>query len=150
MLHIEIWGAAPDWHLNRLVIKQNKLRRALLGVAMVDNIPATPTMDMYNFLNILTVRNLYKLYLFKFLLQMLYGVLPYFYESLLRPLLSTHEYNTRSGSHRHPMIHSEVERRSIVHQAILLHDSIPNEVYANCSLAVAVRKYKMMLLASQQ
>ena len=69
-LHIEIWGAAPNWHINRLTVKQNKLLRALLGVVILNGIPTVPTIDMYNTLKILTIRNVYKLLLFKFFLQM--------------------------------------------------------------------------------
>ena len=65
-LHIEIWGAAPNRHLNRLIVKQNKLLRALLGVVILNGIPTIPTVNMYNTLNILTIPNLYKLFLFKF------------------------------------------------------------------------------------
>lgn len=149
ILHIEIWGAAPNWHLNRLVVKQNKLLRALLGVAILNGIPEIQTIDMYNSLHFLTIRNLYKLYLFKFMLQMLKGNLPYFMESLLRPLQNTHQYNTRSGIYHHPMIHSEIERRSIAHQVVLLYDSVNVGDYEDNSLAVAVRKFKKFLLNSQ-
>ena len=78
-LHIEIWGAAPNWHINRLTVKQNKLLRALLGVVILNGIPTVPTIDMYNTLKILTIRNVYKLFLFKFFLQMKRGYLPYFF-----------------------------------------------------------------------
>ena len=148
-LHIEIWGAAPNWHLNRLVVKQNKLLRALLGVVILNGIPTIPTVNMYNTLNILTIPNLYKLLLFKFFLQMKRGYLPYFFENILRPLQNAHSYNTRSGDYRHPMIYSEAERRSIAHQVVLLYESIPVEEYDGCSLAGAVSKFKKYLLAHQ-
>ena len=32
ILHVELWGAAPNWHINKLIIKQNKLLRSILGV----------------------------------------------------------------------------------------------------------------------
>ena len=148
-LHIEIWGAAPNWHLNRLIVKQNKLLRALLGVVILNGIPTMPTIDMYNTLKILTIRNLYKLFLFKFFLLMKRGYLPYFFENILRPLQNAHTYNTRSGNYRHPMIYTEVERRSIAHQIVLLYESTPVQEYDSCSLAEAVSKFKKYLLAHQ-
>ena len=148
-LHIEIWGAAPNWHINRLTVKQNKLLRALLGVVNLNGIPTVPTIDMYNTLKILTIRNVYKLFLFKFFLQMKRGYLPYFFENILMPLQNAHTYNTRSGDYRHPMITTELERRSIAHQVVLLYEAIPVEEYGGCSLAVAVSKFKKYLLAHQ-
>ena len=148
-LHIEIWGAAPNWHLNRLIVKQNKLLRALLGVVILNGIPTMPTIDMYNTLKILTIRNLYKLFLFKFFLLMKRGYLPYFFENILRPLQNAHTYNTRSGNYRHPMIYTEVERRSIAHQIVLLYESTPVQEYDSCSLAEAVSRFKKYLLAHQ-
>ena len=71
-LHIEIWGTAPNWHINRLIVKKNKLLRALLGIVILNGIPTVPTIDMYNTLKFSTIRNVYKLFLFKFFLQMNY------------------------------------------------------------------------------
>ena len=90
---------------------------------------------MYNTLNILTIPNVYKLLLFKFFLRMKRGYLPYFFEKILRPLQNAHSYNTRSGDYCHPMIYSEVERRPIAHQVVLLYESIPVEDNDGCSLA---------------
>ena len=149
VLHVEIWGSAPNYLLNRVVVKQNKLLRAILGVGLIDGLPTMHTAEMYTTLNILTVRNLYKLFLFKFLLKMQRGCLPYFFENILRPLLNSHTYNTRSGDFRHPMLHSENERRSIAHQVILLIESLHTDDYEPLSVASAVAKFKKNLIASQ-
>ena len=150
ILHIEIWGSAPNWHLNKVIVKQNKLLRALLGVQVIGGIPVMPTADMYRSLNILTVKNIHKLYLFKFMIMMLNGLLPYFYDRLLRPLVSSHSYNTRTNSYRHPLLTTEIERRSIASQLVLLHESLPPELYVNKPLKTAVRGYKKALLLTQQ
>ena len=147
-LLIEIWGGAPNWYINRLTVKHNKLLRALLGVVILNGIPTVPTIDMYNTLKTLTIRNVYKLFLFKFFLQMKRGYLPYFSKNILRPLQNAHTYNTRSGDYRPPMITTEVER-SIAYQVVLLYESIPVDEYDGCSLAGAVSKFKKYLLAHQ-
>ena len=149
ILHIELWGAAPSWHLNRLIIKQNKLLRSVLGVVVVNGIPTMHTADMYKDLNVLNLKNLFKLYLFKFMVLMLEGLLPTFYELLLRPLESTHEHNTRSRSLRHPMLTSEIERRAIAHQVIILKESLPPDMSFNATPGVLFRRYKRYLLYSQ-
>ena len=149
ILHIELWGAAPNWHLNKVVVKQNKLLRALLGVQIENGIPAMHTVDMYKMLKILTVKNLYKFALFKFMELMERGNLPYFYNALLSPLESDHNYDTRSRSLRHPLITCEVERRAITHQIILLREAIPPVFYMTTSTVPLFRKYKKYLLNSQ-
>ena len=55
----------------------------------------------------------------------------------------------RSDDYRHPMITTEVERRSIAHQVVLLYEFIAVEEYDGCSLAGAVSKFKKYLLAHQ-
>ena len=79
ILHIELWGAAPGWHINKLIIKQNKLLRSVLGVEIVSGIPVMHTTDMYKDLNVLNLKNLFKLYLYKFMVLMLKGLLPVLY-----------------------------------------------------------------------
>ena len=122
VLHIVIWGASPEVYISKLRIKQNKLLRAILGVEVINGIPQERTMVMYEKLGVLTISNLFKSYLFKFLNQLLNGSLPYFYDLLLRPLLSTHNYSTRTGKFRNPLVVCEVVRRAIAHQIILIYD----------------------------
>ena len=104
------------------------------------------TDDMYKSLKILKIKNIYQLYLFKFMIMMLNGLLPYFYEKLLRPLISNHSYNTRSNTYRQPLLTTEIERRSIKNQLVHLHESLPPELFVNISVKSAVRKYKKLLL----
>ena len=111
-LHIELWGAAPEWHISKLRVKQNNLLRAILNVEVVNGVPQQRTIDMYNNLGLLTLNNLFKLYLIKFLSLLLKGDLPIFYDLLLRPLLPNHRYGTRTGRFRHPLIVCEVKRRA--------------------------------------
>ena len=148
-LHIVIWGAAPDTYIKKLMIKQNKLLRAMLGVETVNGRPLVQTKDMYKNLGLLTVESLYKLHLFKFMVLVLKGNLPSFYELLIRPLLYSHNYHTRRGSFRHPLVVCEVERRGVTHQLVLLYDEIQPEFYIDVSVHTAANKYKKALLSSQ-
>ena len=147
-LHIEIWGASPDTHIKKLQIRQNKLLRAILGIGLENGIPAVRTKDMYAGLGVLTLKNLFKLKVFRLLASLLNGQLPLFYDLLLRPLLSNHGYNTRTGDFRHPLLVCEVERRAIAHQLVILHDETPSEFY-DMSLKKAARHFKRHLLNSQ-
>ena len=148
-LHIELWGSAPEWHISKLRVKQNKVLRAILDVEMVNGIPQQRSIEMYNNLGLLTLDNLYKLYLMKFLTLLLKGCLPIFYDLLLRPLLRNHEYGTRAGRFRHPLIVCEVERRAVAHQIILIYDEISDNIDENLATHIIQKKYKRYLLAKQ-
>ena len=145
-LHIEIWGAAPEQYISKLSIKQNKLLRAILNVLIINGRPMYPTINMYRDLKVLTTKCIFKLQLFKFLLRMLKGSLPSFYNLLLNPLLTTHQYQTRGGNYRHPLITSEVERRAVAHQIIILMESVEINDFLDLSMTVAVNKYREMML----
>ena len=149
-LHIVIWGAAPEVHINKLKVKQNKLLRAILGVEYINGIPQERSITMYNNLGVLTVKNLFKLYLFKFLNLLMRGCLPFFYDLLLRPLLTTHSYNTRAGRFRHPLLICEVERRAIAHQLILLNEESQPYIGDGPTIKSIVKKYKRFLLNQQR
>lgn len=148
-LHIELWGAAQDVYINKLVIKQNKVLRAILDIAVVNGRPAVETNRMYSDLNVLTLRNIFKLQLFKFLISLLKGELPLFYNLLLQPLHSLHQYHTRGGVYRHPLVTCEVERRAISHQMILLMEDVNIEQYRSQSVKAASMNFKKFLLSRQ-
>ena len=120
-----------------------------MGVEIVNGIPVMHTVDMYRELNVLTLRNLFKLYLFKFMVLMQSGLLPSFYELLLQPLEINHGYNTRSNNLRHPMLTNEVERRAIAHQVVILRESLPPDLSIEATPGVSFSEYKKYLLANQ-
>ena len=148
-LHIEVWGAAQETYMQRLARKQNKVLRAILNIGTVDGRPTMHTNEMYKKLGILKVKGIFKLQLFKFLLTLLNGHLPLFYELLLRPLLSNHRHNTRQGNFRHPRVSCEVERRAVASQLILQYESINIEQYMDVSIRVAIKRFKQILFLDQ-
>ena len=150
IMHIEIWGSAPNCHLDKVQIKQNKLLRAILGVQIVDYIPVVPTTEMYKMTNILNIRNLFKFYMLKFLAHVLQGRMPYFYNSLLRPYEVHHRYGTRNHSFRQPFIANEVVRRSLSSQLITMFNSLPTQIdLLSVPAPKALRMYKSILLNNQ-
>ena len=148
-LHLELWGASQDTYINGLQVKQNKLLRAILRVRIVGGRPLMGTAEMYRSLGILTLRNLFKLRLFTFLMQLLRGELPNFYNLLLSPLLLNHSYHTRGNGFRHPLARCSVERRAINRQLVLLYEEVQAEVFVDDSVRASTRKYKKNLLGSQ-
>ena len=149
MLHIVLWGKAPEVHLNKVKVKQNKLLRAILNVEMVNGVPQQGSMSMYNELGLLTVDNLFKYQLFRFLNLLLNGTLPSFYNLLLRPLLSVHTYSTRTRRFRHPPLVCEVERRAVAHQLVIMYDEIDLNLFS-FHIHRSLRLYKKFLLSEQR
>ena len=145
-LHIILWGAAPEYLINKLAIKQNKILRAILNIGYTNGIPRTGTRYMYRVLNILNIKQLFTLQLFKFMVQLVNGELPYFYSIILQPNESNHGYLTRFGQFRHPLLTCEIERRGLSHQILILFDKTPLNFYENMSIKAAIFKYKRFLL----
>ena len=149
MLHIVLWGKAPEVYLNKVKVKQNKLLRAILNIEIVNGVPQQRSMAMYNNLRLLTVENLFKYQLFRFLNSLLNGTLPSFYNLLLRPLLSNHSYSTRARRFRHPLVVCEVERRAVAHQLVLMYDDVDSDIF-DINTPKALKKYKRFLLSEQR
>ena len=104
---------------------------------------------MYRNLNILTFKNIFKLRLFKFLICVLKGDLPLFYNLILRPLHSAHVYFTRGREFRLTLVSCEVERRGIAYQMVSLLNSVEIEQYISLPAGTAAKRYKKILLTSQ-
>ena len=88
--------------------------------------------------------------MFRLLLTILNGDCPEFYNLLLRPYISVHNYRTRSRAFRHPLVICEVERRAVSYQLINLHETIPENFRdQNMAFSALMRDFKRHLLASQ-
>ena len=150
LLHIEIWGSAPLSHLNKLDIKVNNLLRTMLGVRYEEGRPMMDTIEMYNQLGFLRLRNVYRLRIFRLLVSLLNGHFPGFYDLLLRPYLSLHNYGTRGRVFRHPLAVCGVEQRAISYQLINLYESVPeNHLDQNVSIRTITKRFQKHLLAGQ-
>lgn len=90
---------------------------------------------------VLILRNLSKLQLFRFIVNVITDNMPYFLNVLLRPHLPTHIYHTRTRAFRHPLIICELVRRAITHQMVLLHYQT-SELYLGSSAHSAVGRFK--------
>ena len=142
--HLIVWGAAPVSQMRVLNVRVNRMLRLILRVPYVDGRPTMSNNELYRFLDILNLDNLFRYNLFKFLKLMLDGKAPEFYDILLRPHLSSHTYQTR-GMFRHPYVNCEVVRRALSHQLILLYDEIPYDIL-NANLSLSFRRFKSFLL----
>ena len=94
---------------------------------------------------VLTVRSIFKLQLFRFLLFVL-SENSHFYNLLLRPREITHTYGTRRQTYRQPMLSCEVERRGIINQLIQMHSVTDMTEFSVLPLKQAVKKFQKILL----
>ena len=146
--HIIIWGSAPQSHLSKLMVRINNLIRVILGVTRINGRPVMGVDEMYEQLSFLKLSSLFKYNMYKFLRQLLDGELPDFATSLLNEHLITHSYNTRQVRFRHPALTSELERRAIPSQLIMLYENVPREILC-MSQKSSLRAYKRYLLSDQ-
>ena len=122
----------------------------MLGVRYVEGRPMMDTSDMYNRLGLLRLKNVYKLRMYRLLVSLLNGYFPEFYDLLLRPYLSAHNYRTRGNAFRHPLVVCGVEQRGVSSQLISLYDSVPeNFKVEDTSLKILIKSFRAHLLAGQ-
>ena len=74
-----------DSQLHELKVRVNYLLRISLRVQFVNGHPLMSNSSLYKTLGILSAENVFKLRMFKLLILLLRGVLPNFYNALLRP-----------------------------------------------------------------
>ena len=146
--HITVWGSAPPSHLRILVIRLNNILRTILGVVWVNNRPVVSNQELYRELNVLRLSNIFKLNLYKLLRLLLDGDLPEFWQLLLANHVSHHEYNTRRVRFRHPNITSEVERRALSYQLILMLEELPLDIL-EINFKASLKHFKRVLLEEQ-
>ena len=151
LLHIEIWGASPAVHMSRLNTKVNMLLRTILRVRYLEGRPMLNTTLMYKQLGILKVKSVFRYRLFGFLICLLSGSIPEFFELLLTPFLTNHNYGTRNRNFRVPLVSCEVERRALSYQLIKLYDDIPPRFVetGNYTVNKLLKKFKEYIMAEQ-
>ena len=147
-LHLEIWGSAPAYLLNMLEIKMNNLLRVVFGIYRDGGIPVMGTREMYSTYGILRLKSMYNFKLFKLLRSLAHGCLPELYDILLRPYITSHGYETRRNTFRHPNLTCEIERRFLSYQLIVLNELLPPHLFEN-SLSSSLRQLRRHLLSTQ-
>ena len=96
---------------------------------------------MYRKLNLLKLKNILRLYLYKLLRLLLGGELPEFWQLLLANFVTQHEYITRGVRFRHPNIVCELERRALSYQLILMLDNLP-AYFLETNFETSLRHFK--------
>ena len=148
LLHVELWGASPTVHIRKIEVKMNVLLRTILRTRYEGGIPVLGTNEMYRQLGLLKFGNIFKVRIYKFLVSLLYGFYPEFYDLILRPYLTSHNYRTRNIGFRCPLVLCEVERRGLSYQLVKLNNDIPDRFrdLGIKSLKCMVKDFKTFML----
>ena len=146
--YIIIWGSSPQSHLSPLIVRINNLLRTILGIPRVNGRPIMSVKELYEQLCLLKLENIFKYNMYKFLRQLLDGELPEIAATLLGDHIATHTYDMRQVRYRHPALTSEIERRAVPHQLIILFENIPRDIL-EMSRTKSLTAYKRHLLSQQ-
>ena len=146
--HIIVWGSAPPSNLKTLIIRVNNILRVILGVKWRNGKPLLSNDELYKQLDVMKINSIYKYNLYKFLRLILDGELPQFWQLLLARYVSPHAYNTRNIRFRHPNIGTEVERRGLSYQLIMMLEDLPLTILET-DFNRSVQHFKSILLTSQ-
>ena len=146
--NITVWGSSPNSHLRSLIVRINNILRTILGVTWENNRPTISNAELYKELNILNLNSIYQLNVYKLLRLLVDGNLPEFWQLLLASYTTPHAYNTRGIRFRHPNISSELERRALSYQLILMLEDLPTNIL-EINPKASVKQFKKSLLTSQ-
>ena len=120
-----------------------------MGVTWENGRPSMSNNDLYKRMNVLRLENIFKFNLFKLLRLLLDGKLADFWEILLADYVAPHSYNTRQIRFRHPDISTEVERRALSYQLIIMLEELPPNIL-EVDFNTSIRKFKKILLSMQE
>ena len=126
---ITLWGAAHDTHINKLIITQKKLIRAMTGSPYNAH-----TEGLFKVTKILKLTDIYKLQISKYVLAALRHTLPPTYDNLFTPSNETHNHQTRhSTSFKLKVIkvRTIVAAQSILNMGPEIWNVLPASLYQN-------------------
>lgn len=140
---IIIWGGIYPSNLINIKISINKILRQVLNVKYsVQNIPLTPTIEMYKFLNVLTFDDIHKFFLLKFIHDIFYNNTTIFYK-YFTPLLPTHNYGTRGIKINLPYARLDVVKHGTLFKCCELINNIDDSFLNPQSKFVLKKRFKM-------
>ena len=126
--NIIIYGGVPLANVRSIQVSMNKILRSILNVKFDENnIPLTPTNEMYKSLNLLKFEDIYKYFLLRFLHFIMYKDYDLF-ETYLRPLLPQHGYMTRNIRINLPSVRLQIEKQSVIFQMCKLMNELPQHL----------------------
>ena len=147
---IEAWGSATSINLKRVQTKQNHIIRIIFFATLYgkDTESAKP---LINLLNILTVENIFKLHVLKFVHNWFNNKLPYSFDGAFTKASEMHSYNTRyasKGNLYKIKVHTNVGKQKLTYIAAEIWADLPFQI-KTLGMANFVNQTKSHLLSKQ-
>ena len=136
--NIIIWGGAAPIHVNRVKVVLNHILRTVLMMRVRD----IHTHDLYRILNVLPFEYIYKLFLLKFYYRAAFYDENLF-NSVFRPLIPGHLYETRNVRFLAPPIRLDIEKYFTVYNCIKLLNEIPERFLISTPIGSFKRDFKL-------
>ena len=136
-----LWGSSFENNMKKLRIQQNKTVRTINGSTYNSRVA-----PIYTKMSILTIENMFKLELGKFMFQYSKGLLPPRLLSMFETNRTIHDHHTRSRDNPHVTTRNKQGiSRTFLYKAPQLWYTIPEEIKSVGTMNMFKNKYKKIL-----
>ena len=136
-----IWGSAPECHLKKVQIAQNKIIRNIIYN------PLSSTKDKFKFLGILNVSQIHEHQCICYIFKMNNNMCPELIIQSVENNQFYHQYNTRNKALKRPQFLLAISQRAISYKGITFWNSLPIEIREkNCPVSAFSNLIKNHLL----
>ena len=144
MYGIEVYGRANHAILNKVQIQQNRSLKILYNKDFY-----TPTKQLHKDLNVLMVKDIYKLSNAKFVYKYKNNLLPEIFENLFIDNKHFYKYNTRQSNNIHlTKANGKYGDMKIAHQGATIWNSLPLKIRNLKTVRNFSRKVKKAIIKS--
>lgn len=143
---ITLWGSAAATSIEKLFIAQKKALKVVLSLPI-----RTPTTQLINVANVLTIQKLYVYYVGIFMYRYNNRMLPPCFSDYFLVNSHTHRRDTRNSAlYQLPLFTTNKAQQSILFQGAKIWATIPTTIHNARSLASFKNQFKRHLLATQR
>ena len=145
------WGSIYKTHISKIQVKQNQIVR-LIFFATAFGSETENAKPLLNLLGLLTVNNIYRLQVSKFVHSWHKGSLPVLFDNMFQYASNVHHYNTRYTAKKNlykPSVRTNIGKQSISFMATNIWKDLPTYL-KNLSVFTFPKKIKHFLLSEQQ
>ena len=141
---LEVFGSASATEMRKIQTKQNTALKILFSKDFY-----TPTIQLHHDLSVLLVKDIYKLYLTKFVYKHQNGLLPEAFDDYFIKNDTFHTHFTRQNMNLHKSQYkNQTGQKMIKHKGITFWNEFPSNVRNAVSINVFTRKAKEYLLSN--
>ena len=144
--NVIVWGGLNEFHSNRIGVAQNKILRIILKVKTDEyHIPQVSVNDMYRQLGFLKFKDVYRLFILKFVHFILYERFDVFIK-YFRNFLPLNNHCTRNNRINLPLIRTNIEKKFTIYQTCLLMRQLPENFIVPQAPGILKKKFKELCL----